>query len=429
MKGSYPMEEESALRDGESGGDGGLSRRRLFGVSAVAGLALAGAGGLAACGASKTTPRGGAVSQQAFGRLVAAPSPAEVIGTNINGDPAIMSFAELRDVQATWVRGFYAMPDADKGSIADQPVIAALLSAAGQGYGTVLSLKFPYNNAPIPVPGTPAMATAQRRLDAVLPTVMGKVAILAIGNEPFIECEAADRDSARLNAFYEAMAQRAIAYRAAHPSVGKTQLYMGALNHLDEPAWRTAATERWMAYVRATPQLAGTDIHPHLAAPEAGRSYLDYILPRMRPGQKFLATEFSLVLYYKSHLNDPIAPGFANRYRLPAGTRVYQVIKDALRSPFPQQKWDDFLALSPWFAGNKNFLSGQAEQFRATGKLAVAGYGLGQGDSIPADKFTPETTPWLLVSMFCQRTVQRAGNGLPGQTTAWTNEFRALQHA
>jgi hypothetical protein len=32
---------------------------------------------------------------------------------------------------------------------------------------------------------------------------------------------------------------------------------MGALNHLDLPEWRTAATERWMAYVRDTPALDG----------------------------------------------------------------------------------------------------------------------------------------------------------------------------
>jgi len=417
------MGEGSTLRDGGYGGDGGLSRRRLFGVSAVAGLAVAGIGAAAARGAANV----GIVSQPASGQLVTAPSAAGVIGANFNNFPAIMSVAELRNVGATWVRGFYPMPGADQGGIAGQPVIAALLSAAGRGYGTVLSLKFPFNNAPIPVPGTPAMAAAQRRLDAVLPAVMGKVSIVVIGNEPFIECERADRDSTRLNAFYEAMAKQAIAYRAAHPATGKTQLFMGALNHLDESAWRTAATERWMTYVRGTPAIAGTDIHPHLPAPGNGTQYLNYILPRMRPGQKFLATEFSLVLYFKNYLNDPVSASFAGRYHLKPGTRVYQLIQDALKSPFPQQKWTDFLAMSPWFADNKNFLTNQARQFRATGKLAVACYGLGQGDTIAAGKFVPGTTPWLLVSMFCQRTVQRAANGLPGQTTDWTSDFRALQ--
>jgi hypothetical protein len=413
--------QETAWRDG---GDGWVSRRRLFGVSAAAGLAVAGIGVSAARGSANA----GIVSQPASGQLVTAPSAAGVIGANFNNFPDILSVAELQNVGATWVRGFYPMPGADHGGIARQPVIKALLSAAGRGYGTVLSLKFPYNNAPIPRPGTPAMMAAQRRLAAVLSAVMGKVSILVIGNEPFIECESADRDSARLNAFYEAMAQQAIAYRAAHTAAGKTQLFMGALNHLDESAWRTAATERWMTYVRGTSAIAGTDIHPHLPAPGNGSYYLNYILPRMRSDQKFLATEFSLVLYFKNYLNDPVSGSFASRYHLKSGTRVYQVIQDALKSPFPQRKWTDFLAMSPWFADQKNFVTSQAEQFRATGKLAVACYGLGQGDTIAADKFVPGTTPWLLVSMFCQRTVQRAGNGLPGQTTDWTSDFRALQH-
>jgi len=100
----------------------------------------------------------------------------------------------------------------------------------------VLSLKFPYFDEPIPVPGTSAMAAAQRRLAAVLPVVIGKLDIVAIGNEPFIECEARDRDSARLSVFYETMARQAIAYRRQQGDAGaRTRLYMGALNHLELP--------------------------------------------------------------------------------------------------------------------------------------------------------------------------------------------------
>jgi hypothetical protein len=352
------MGEESILRDEGPDGVGGLSRRRLLGVSAAAGLAVAGMGVSAARGAVVS----GVVSQRGSGQLVAAPGAAAVIGVNFDNFPGIMSVAELQNVGATWVRGFYPMAGAAHGNVAGQPVIKALLSAAGQGYGTVLSLKFQYDKAPI-------------------------------------------------------------------PAAGRTQLFMGALNHLDEASWRTAATERWMDYVRGTAAIAGTDIHPHLPAPGNGSDYLNYILPRMRPDQKFLATEFSLVLDYKAHLDDTVAASFASKYHLKAGTRVYQVIQDALKSPFPQQKWTDFLAMSPWFAANKGFLTSQANQFRATGKLAVACYSLGQGAPITADKFTASSTPWLLVSMFCQRTVQRAANGLPGQITDWTSEFRALQRA
>lgn len=91
--------------------------------------------------------------------------------------------------------------------------------------------------------------------------------------------------------------------------------------------------------------------------------------------------------------------------------------------PFTQQKWDNFLSMSPWFANNKNFLRDQMDIFRATGKLAVATYALGQS----ADKVGPDTTPWLFTGMFCQRTVQPVRDGLPGQNTVWTDAFRSLQ--
>jgi hypothetical protein len=82
--------------------------------------------------------------------------------------------------------------------------------------------------------------------------------------------------------------------------------------------------------------------------------------------------------------------------------------------------------MSPWFTNNKNFMSSQMDSFRATGKLAVANYGLGQGDAMSVG-FGPDSTPWLLTSMFCQHTVQPAKGGLPGQSTVWTDEFRSLQ--
>ena len=423
------MKEEPARVD-EFGQNRAFSRRRMLGLSA-AGLITAAGASLAACAAPGTARAGRAphvAPPSGPPQPVTAPPPDGVLGANFNGDPAVMSYPELQAIEATWVRGFFAMPDADHGNPADQPAIGALLAAAAQGYGTVLSLKFPYADQPIPTPGGAEMAVAQRRLDAVLPVVMNKVDILAIGNEPFIESRRVDHDD-RLNVFYEQMAQRAIAYRTSRFGSGcKTQLYMGALNHLDLPGWRTPATDRWMRFVHATPAIAGTDIHPHLPAPGADQAYLDYILPRLRPDQKFLATEFSLVLFYRAHLTRPISPDFADGYHLPRGMPTWQVIKKALERPFPQQQWDDFFTTTPWLAENKNYLTDQVDRFRATGKLAVATYGIGQDTAMSSHTFGPDSPPWVLNSMFCQHTVQPAPNGLPGRNTWWTDEFRALQH-
>jgi hypothetical protein len=401
-----------------------FSRRRVLGLSVAAGLSAGVLGSSAGCAA----PRGEfgpAVGQAAgAGRRVSAPPPDGVLGANFNGDPRVMTFPELEDVRASWVRGFLAMPELDHRGPARTPAVKALLDAAGLGYGTVLSLKFPYFTKPLPAPGSPGAEAELRRLERVLRAVMGKVDILVIGNEPFIESRAEDHRGP-LNAFYEMLATRAVQYRDRNPS--KTQLYMGSLNHLDQPSWRTPATERWMEFVRNTPQITGTDIHPHLPDPAADHFYLDYVLPRLRPDQKFLATELSLVLLYKKHLKDPIAPEFADRYHLQRGTPVWQVIKQALTNPFPQQQWDDFLSMNAWFAVHDEYLTNQVDRFRRTGKLAVATYGIGQDAAMSGDGFGPDSTPWLLNSVFCQHTVQPGQDGLPGRNRVWADQFRALQ--
>lgn len=382
-----------------------------------------------------------AVTGCASGSASAAPSPGRNIGSNgtarsarnalganINSDVGTSDLADMAAVSAPWLRAFYPMADADQGNVAGQPLISEILEAKAKGYGTALSLKFPYADQPIPAPGSTAMATARRRLTTVLDAVMGKVDILVVGNEPFIECRAQDRDSTAINVFYETLAKSAISYRSRH-GAASSRLYMGALNHLDEPAWRTSATDRWMSFVRATPELDGTDMHPHLATPAGGQDYIDYVVPRLRPDQTFLATEFSLVLLFKAHLSDTASPQFTSKYGLPAGTKVWQVLSDAFKTPFPQQKWNDFLNMSPWFASHHEFLHNQVTKFRATGRLAVAFYGLSQGKSMAAHPFGPQSTPWILNSLFCPYTVRQQASGQPGETTPWVTQFRALQAA
>lgn len=422
------MSVTSKRQEASAAAAGGFTRRSLLRLSAAGLLAAAGAG-LAGCvgPATPVTSSARPTSRDAPSPRPIARRPVGVLGANFNGDPVVMTVPELQAIGATWIRGFFALPDADRGDPAQQPAIRSLLSA--DGYGTVLSLKFPYSDRPLPAPGSAELVTAQRRMDAVLAAVMDKVDILVIGNEPFIESRAADHDD-RLNVFYEGMAQRAIAYRDTHFGAGsRTTIYMGALNHLDEPSWRTPATERWMRFVRDTAAIAGTDIHPHLPAPGADQHYLDYILPRMRPDQTFLATEFSLVLFFRAQLRKPVAVEYASKYGLQKGAPAWQAIRSALEHPVPQQQWDDFFAMTPWLDENRNFLTDQVGRFRSTGKLAVATYGIGQDTAMSATSFGPGSPPWVLNSMFCQHTVQRAADGLPGRNAWWTEEFQALQRS
>ncbi|MBY8880251.1 hypothetical protein [Actinacidiphila acidipaludis] len=423
---------EKGTESGDGPQSGLMSRRRLLGLStgtalAVAGLGVGraigtrGEGGAAGAGHSlDAAPAAASVVQ------VTAPPASGVLAANVNESLDAIDYAELAAVSATWIRGFYLMSDADQGDPATQTGMAKLLQAAADGYGTVLSTKFQYHDTAIPVPGTTAMDTALARFDKVLGAVLGTVDILTVGNEPFYETRPVDRTTSLINDFYEAIAQHAVQYRKDHFGTDcKTALYMGALNGLEDPANQNAQTKRWMTFAAGNADIAGVDIHPHVAGIDAAQAYTDFVLPYLRPDQKFLATEFSLIQLWKQHMADPVDPSFTAAYGTPAGTPVWQVIHNAANNPFTEQKWNDFLLSNTWFANHKTFITNEIADLRATGKLAVAGYGITQGAPIP--DFGPDSSPWVLNSIFCPYVCQIGTGGLPGRDRTWAASFRTAQ--
>src|SRR3546814_17562417 len=100
---------------------------------------------------------------------------------------------------------------------------------------------------------------------------------------------------------------------------------------------------------KATPAIEGVNIHPHVPKIELSKAFLDYILPRMRPEQTFIVTEFSLVGWWQQNLTRPVAPAFADQYQAPRNAQNWQIIKAARETTFPKEQWDDFLRMSPWF--------------------------------------------------------------------------------
>lgn len=347
------------------------------------------------------------------------------LGANFNQNLDSVNYRELREAGAEWVRGFYPMPDTDEGAPAEHFAIRSILETADRGFSTILSLKFPYNRTSFPEPGSDEMAAELARLDQVLPTVMGQVDIMTIGNEPFIESLGEERDE-RLNNFYETVARHVIDYRREHcgPDCA-TSLYMGALNRLDLPGRRTEATERWMTFVRETPEIEGVDIHPHVPDPANVQAFLDYILPRMRPDQTFLVTEFSAVWYWRQHMEDPVSDEFAQRYGYAPGTKAWEFIRAAIENPVSQREWDDFLTSSDWFMKQSSFLRDQVEMYRSTGRLAVTTYGFRQDVPMTTD-FGPNKPPWLLNSVYAAYTVQPRGAAMSARGY-WVDDFKALQ--
>lgn len=420
--------ESSAHPDptGRSQGGRPASRRRLLGVSGAALLT-------AACGTTTGKQPGGRRSAQPDPEGSGAPTrpaPDGALGVNFNEDPSDMDLAQVRALSAQWVRGFVPMTDDLDSHAADrQRAVARLLDAGGNGFRTILSLKFPFLTAgrPLPEAGSREMEAQLARVDRVLHAVLGRTDILTIGNEPFLETMK-DECDARLNVFYEQVAEHVIAYRGKHfPHGCRTRLYMGALNHLDRAEGRTQATERWVGFVNRKPEIEGLDIHPHVDSLEAAGTYVQYVVDRLGKGKKFLATEFSLVRYWQDHMGDRIPAAYAAKYQVPPGTRVWQVIGNALERPFPQRRWDDFLAMSPWFAAHADYLTQQVRMFRETGKLAVATYGVVQIESMRKG-WGPRKEPWILNPLYANRTV-RQEEGRTGRTTVWFDSFRALQNS
>ncbi|TDD16354.1 hypothetical protein E1294_31575 [Nonomuraea diastatica] len=393
-----------------------MSRRRFIEGSGAVGLSTA----LGSATPALAQPdRAEAASQRESAALGA-------LGGNFNQLLANVHVRELQLGRTDWVRGFFPMPDAAQGVLASNANIRMIANLDARGYRIILNLKFPYNQSVFPAPDTAEMETVLARVDQVLAEVLDHVDILVIGNEPFIESRPEDRGDP-LNVFYETVARHVIAYRAAHCGAGcRTRLYMGALNRLDLPDRQTAATERWMTFVRQTPEIDGVDIHPHVPSPDAVQPFLDYILPRLRAGQTFLVTEFSLVWYWKAHLQDQIPAKFADDYGLSRDSRVWQVILEATHRPFPQEEWDAFLSASPWYESQKSFLGDQMRRFRGTGRLAVATCDYRQGLPM-SQNFAADKPPWVLNCVFAPYTVRPWSDGTTGRGHAWLDDFRALQ--
>ncbi|MEV2247458.1 hypothetical protein [Streptomyces sp. NPDC049970] len=407
-----------------------LSRRRLFGLSAGA-LLAAGCTGNADRDDQGNDTSGAPESAESPKPRASAPDGA--LGANFNEDPTYVDKAALDGLGTSWVRGFTVLDRVKEGMAAERlRAIERLLDLHEQGFGTILALKFQFwkEGRTVPAPGSREMRAELAAVDKVLEAVLGKVEILTLGNEPFLETRPQERRT-KLNPFYQAVAKHVIDYRDERfPDGCRTRLHMGALNHLDDPAMLSDATEEWIDFVNRTSQLDGLDMHPHVASAGAAQKYLDYVLPRLDGGKKFLVTEFSLVNHYQRQMPKPLSARFVTAHGKELGhgrdTRVWQFLKAAVERPLTDEQWRDFLRMSPWFQDHKHFMRDQVTAYRESGRLAVATYGVVQGKA-SVREITEETKPWMLNSLYVPRTVRHARDAPLPRTYTVSDDFAALQ--
>lgn len=348
------------------------------------------------------------------------------LGANYNEGLHWLHYDELRSVGAKWVRGFVDMHQMDNiPNDHDHPNVNALLDARKAGFKIILSLKWNYLDLDFPGfnEGSKEAAAELKRLQRLLPLVMGKVDILVIGNEPFIECKG-DGDE-RLNHFYETLADEVIEFRKSRGATS-TRLFMGALNRLDLPKNRTQAANRMLSFIASRPDLEGVDLHLHIPTMEGHKAMLDFALSRIRPDQTYLVTEFSLVWHWRQHFNDVASSHYLKKHGLPAGTTVLDIVNAAIKHPMPYPQWEEFLTHEPWYYSHRHFMSNAMKLYRSTGRLEVATYGFCPMRE-RKQPFPKTGTPWLLNSILAPPMVQNKPDGSKYENYPWAEEFRSLQ--
>ncbi|KAF4122862.1 hypothetical protein GMORB2_7169 [Geosmithia morbida] len=348
------------------------------------------------------------------------------LGANYNEHLIWVRHNELRRAGAQWIRGFVEMHSVNVDDPPRDPNIKAILDAADAGFSTILSMKWNYKNTDFPGAGSPELAEELLRVDTIIRAIWGKVDIVVIGNEPFVEAQE-DQRGRRLSDFYQTMAEAVIGFRNAQGvDANLTRLYMGALNRMDLPDRHTPPVERMLRFIASRPELDGVDLHLHIPHMAGHKAMLEYCLARIRPEQTFLATEFSMIWHWKAHMRDEVSEYYRTAYRLAPGTQVYQVIDGAIRDPIPATQWEDFLANESWYAEHRGFIRSAIALYRATGRLDVATY-----SACPMRKrrhaFLPTDTPWMLNGIIAPSTVQPGPDGTAAENFPWGEEFRLIQ--
>jgi hypothetical protein len=77
------------------------------------------------------------------------------LGANYNENLDQLNYLELRTARTSWVRGFYALPEADAVPPDQSETLRVMRDAHSRGYQTLLSLKFPKTGTSFPRPPSP----------------------------------------------------------------------------------------------------------------------------------------------------------------------------------------------------------------------------------------------------------------------------------
>ncbi len=351
------------------------------------------------------------------------------LGVNYNEQLQFVDFNDLERSKTTWVRGFidfFQLYENQPALHSDEKVKNYLLLKS-RGYRTILNIKwnFKARSESFPPEGSATMNSYLAFLEQLLEKVWLQTDILVIGNEPFIETSAEEKDQRLVN-FYKSVAATVKKFRGKQTG-HFVPIFIGAFNNLYDPAWRTESTQSLIAYTKSDLEIAGIDLHIHHASMEQMQSALKYAAGMIRENQKILVTEFSLMKHWKAQLNNPVSESFAAQYQLAPTLKNYQYIDLALKKPRQASEWYNYLKSSNWFESRKHYLQEAFALMKAEPRFLIATYAIRQ--SYPYDQdFTPTTDPWVLNGLFANRSVvPDPANGQNQANYSFIDDFISIQ--
>jgi hypothetical protein len=353
------------------------------------------------------------------------------LSVNYNEGLHEIKAGELSLSKAKWVRGFIDFfYHFDEQNLNTSPRIIEYLKLNDQAYKIILNLKFNFRGR-----GFPAVNSAQwNNYLAFLAQVLDKIAIktdvIVVGNEPFIESETTDHNEP-LNTFYKAAALKVHEY-LVNKGIS-CPIFIGAFDNMYQDRRQTSVgVDNLLSFCKATEWLAGVDMHIHHTNNNEITEAMTYVNDRIRADQKIILSEYSLMKWWRDHLDQDLSAAFIQAATAnpndkilppPVGiTKCWQYIDFALKNPRSVEEWTAFHQHTPWLESRKDYMCSSYKLFKSFSKFWVAAYGVRQNFPLSAD-FTANTDPWILNSLFTARTVELLPNGEAQGRYAFLEQF------
>jgi len=369
-----------------------------------------------------------------IGGAVLVSDTAKFIGVNYNESLHEINFGELARSKTKWVRGFLdVFYHYENNNLTTSPRIIEYQKLKGQGYKTILNLKFNFKTRPYPAVNSSQWIGYITYIDRVLEAVINYTDVIVVGNEPFIESENSTHEEP-LNTFYKAATERVNDY-LKNRNISKP-VFIGAIDNLYQANRQNeAGVNKFLVWCKTTPWIAGIDLHIHHSGNEEITVALNFVNDKIRDDQKIIITEYSLMKWWRSNLTLDLSTAFFNAANAntadqifpppPGINQCWQYIDYALKNPRPVQEWDAFNQSTVWLENRKDYMCNSFKLFKENKKFWIATYAVRQSYPPGAD-FTSTTDPWVLNSLFTGRSVELLSNGEAQGRYSYFNQFSAI---